>query len=82
MAGARITIVLELDEADDSPIGTARLPDGTSRTFHGWLALAGAIDSLAAMTGGGKGRAAAPRTSRRPDHERGPQPSPASTRDP
>lgn len=47
MARTSITIVLELDETADTPVGVARLPDGTSRTFHGWLGLAEAIDSLA-----------------------------------
>ena len=47
MARTSITIVLELDEATDSPSGSARLADGTSRDFHGWLGLAEAIDSLA-----------------------------------
>jgi hypothetical protein len=46
MARTSITIVLELDETD-SPVGSACLPDGTRRTFHGWLALSEAIDSLA-----------------------------------
>ena len=50
MARTSITIDLEFDEAVDSPLGTARLPDGTSRTFHGWLALAEAIDALAATS--------------------------------
>ena len=47
MARTSITIVLELDEATDSPSGRARLADGTSRDFHGWLGLTEAIDSLA-----------------------------------
>lgn len=47
MARKRITIVLELDQVDDSPSGRARLADGTARRFHGWLGLAEAIDSLA-----------------------------------
>ena len=46
MARPSITIVLELDEATDSPSGCARLPDGTTREFHGWLGLAEAIDVL------------------------------------
>jgi hypothetical protein len=46
MARTSITIVLELDETTDSPSGCARLPDGTSREFHGWLGLAAAIDPL------------------------------------
>ena len=41
-----ITIVLELDETTDSPSGCARLPDGTTREFHGWLGLAEAIGVL------------------------------------
>ena len=45
MAYTTLTIVLELEAAVDSPTGTARLPDGTSRTFHGWLGLAEAIDA-------------------------------------
>jgi hypothetical protein len=62
MARTSITIVLDIDETVDSPIGTARLPDGTSRTFHGWLALAEAIDALAALTptGGVPARGALP----------------------
>lgn len=47
MAETSITIVLSLDETTDSPSGSARLPDGTARDFHGWLGLAEAIDSLA-----------------------------------
>lgn len=47
MARTSITLVLELDETTDSPAGSARLPDGTSREFHGWLGLTEAIDSLA-----------------------------------
>lgn len=47
MARTSITLVLELDETMDSPAGSARLPDGTSRKFHGWLGLTEAIDSLA-----------------------------------
>ena len=46
MARPSITIVLELDETTDSPSGSARLPDGTTREFHGWLGLAEAIDVL------------------------------------
>lgn len=46
MARTSITIVLELDEAMDSPSGSARLPGGTTREFHGWLGLTEAIDSL------------------------------------
>jgi hypothetical protein len=50
MARRPITIVLELDGSVDSPFGTAGLPDGIRRSFHGWLALAAAIDELAAST--------------------------------
>lgn len=46
MARTSITIVLELDEASDLPAGSACLPDGTSREFHGWIGLTEAIDSL------------------------------------
>jgi hypothetical protein len=46
MARTSITIVLELDDETDSPAGSALLPDGTSREFHGWLALTEAIDAL------------------------------------
>lgn len=49
MARTGITIVLELDESADTPVGSARLPDGTCRPFHGWLGLAEAIDSLAGL---------------------------------
>lgn len=49
MARTGITIVLELDDSADTPVGTARLPDGTCRPFHGWLGLAEAIDSLAGL---------------------------------
>ena len=45
-----ITIVLELDGTGDRPFGIARLADGTSRTFHGWLGLVEAIDALAIPT--------------------------------
>src|SRR5262245_55191598 len=47
-----ITIVLGLDESTDSPPGSARLPDGTAREFHGWLGLAAALDSLARTSAG------------------------------
>jgi hypothetical protein len=50
MARPSITIVLELDESADSPAGSARLPDGTRRSFHGWLGLTEAIDSLAGIS--------------------------------
>ncbi len=50
MARTSITIVLELDEAVDSPRGSARLPDGTCRTFHGWLGLAEAVDVSAGIS--------------------------------
>src|SRR5262245_58568286 len=46
MARTRTTIVLELDETTDVPSGSARLPDGTTREFHGWLGLAEAIGVL------------------------------------
>lgn len=46
MAGMSITIVLELDEEADCPVGSARLPDGSRHPFHGWLGLAEAIDAL------------------------------------
>ena len=49
MARTSLTIVLELDEATDTPSGSARLPNGTSRDFHGWLGLTEAIDSLARL---------------------------------
>lgn len=48
MARTSITIVLELDETN-SPVGRALGPDGTDRTFHGWLGLAEAIDALAGI---------------------------------
>jgi hypothetical protein len=41
-----IEIVLDLEESLDHPRGTAALPDGTPRPFHGWLGLAAAIESL------------------------------------
>ena len=47
MARTTTTIVLELDQTTDCPSGSARLTDGTSRDFHGWLGLAEAIDVLA-----------------------------------
>jgi hypothetical protein len=47
MARTSVTIVLELDETTDSPVGRARVPGGPSREFHGWIGLAEAIDSLA-----------------------------------
>ena len=49
MARTSITIVLELEEATDIPAGSARLPDGPTREFHGWLGLAEAIDALVRM---------------------------------
>ena len=48
MARTQIAIDLELDETGDFLVGSARLPDGTSRAFEGWLELAQAIDALAA----------------------------------
>jgi hypothetical protein len=53
VARKSITIVLELDDTADTPVGSARLLDGPCRTFHGWLGLAEAIDSLAGMTAPG-----------------------------
>src|SRR5262245_3562708 len=47
-----ITIVLGLDESTESPSGSARLPDGTAREFHGWLGLAAALDSLSRTSAG------------------------------
>jgi hypothetical protein len=47
MAHTSVTIVLELDEMTDSPVGRARVPGGPCREFHGWIGLAAAIDSLA-----------------------------------
>ena len=41
-----IVLVLELQPGADIPAGSARLPGGTPRRFHGWLGLAEAIDSL------------------------------------
>ena len=46
MARTSITIVLELDDETDCPVGSALLTDGTSREFHGWIALAETIDVL------------------------------------
>jgi hypothetical protein len=62
MARTSITIVLQVDETVDTPVGTARLPEGTSRTFHGWVAFAEAIDALAGLTptGGATAPAALP----------------------
>ena len=51
MARTSITIVLELDETSDHPAGSARLPDGPPRRFHGWLGLAEALDTLARALG-------------------------------
>jgi hypothetical protein len=51
MARRSITIILELDEATDSPFGSARLPDGTARDFHGWLGLAEVINALGRLPG-------------------------------
>lgn len=48
MARTQIALDLELDETGDCPVGTARLPDGTSRAFQGWLELAQAIDAFTA----------------------------------
>ena len=47
MARTSVTIVLELDETTDTPVGRAHVPGGPSREFHGWIGLAEAIDSLA-----------------------------------
>lgn len=47
MATTTLTIVVELDNTEDCPAGSARLPGGPSREFHGWLGLTEAIDSLA-----------------------------------
>lgn len=47
VARTSITIVLELDEATDTPAGHARVPGGACRAFHGWIGLAEAIDALA-----------------------------------
>jgi hypothetical protein len=52
VARTRITIVLELDETSDGPVGSAHLPDGTAHEFHGWLALAAIIDSLGRVARG------------------------------
>ena len=62
MARTSIRIDLDSDELVDSPLGTARLPYGTSHTFHGWMALAEAIDALAtlAATDGASASAARP----------------------
>jgi hypothetical protein len=48
MARTQIAIDLELDETADCPVGTARLSNGTSRAFHGWLELAQVIDAFTA----------------------------------
>lgn len=63
-AMARITIVLELDQTADTPVGQARLPDGTARTFHGWLGLSEVIDSC--IGGDAPGDAASPGSSSGP----------------
>jgi hypothetical protein len=47
MSTARIVIVLDLDEVEDCPHGTATGVDGATRPFHGWLALASVIEALA-----------------------------------
>ena len=47
VARTRITVVLELEQTPEGPAGCVRLPDGTAHEFHGWLALAAAVDSLA-----------------------------------
>jgi hypothetical protein len=73
MARTSITIDLELDDTD-SPVGAARLADGTCLTFHGWLALAEAIDSLAGMNAQ---RTATPSIASRPA-----EPDPAGGRHP
>ena len=62
---ARITIVLELDRTADTPVGQARLPDGTARTFHGWLGLSELIDSWIGSD--------APRDAASPDSPSGPR---------
>ena len=42
-----IVVVLELDDTADCPSGSASAAGGETRTFHGWLGLAAAIDALA-----------------------------------
>jgi hypothetical protein len=74
MARNHITIVLELDGTVDSPVGTARLPDGTRRSFHGWLGLAAAIDALAARPAPDDEAPPSAASSRGLDHEPGNQP--------
>lgn len=73
MARTSITIDLEFDETIDSPSGTARLADGTCRTFHGWLALGEAIDALAARSAPDDTTAPDTAPRRALDHQQGKQ---------
>jgi hypothetical protein len=54
MASPSVTLVLELEDTD-TPSGTARLPGGRRRQFHGWLGLAAAINALTNPDGDGSG---------------------------
>jgi hypothetical protein len=71
VARTSITIVLELDDTSDTPVGSARLPDGTCRTFHGWLGLAEAIDSLAGMSAPGGAKPSNASRHAEPDRTKG-----------
>jgi len=50
MSITTIEIVLELDAADH-PLGTAAVPGGEPRSFHGWLGL---VTTIAALTRSGR----------------------------
>ena len=65
MARTSVTIVLELDETTDTPVGQAHVLGGPSREFHGWIGLAEAIDSLARTHEGVSRPETSPRISRK-----------------
>jgi len=46
MSFTTIVIALKLDDAAESPAGTATVPGGEPRPFYGWIGLAAAIDAL------------------------------------
>jgi hypothetical protein len=46
MTTTTIVIDLDLDAKADSPVGTATAAGCAPRPFHGWLALAAAIEAL------------------------------------
>jgi hypothetical protein len=53
MTRTSITIDIDLDDQADTPAGSASLPNGTSRAFHGWLGLVEAVDALVVISARG-----------------------------